>query len=487
MRTTLIKLVQRRGRQQATLLTVCAALFVSVLNGTMLNVSLPVIGEDLGVEPARLGWIVTGYLLVFGVSVPFYGRLADVFGARRLFVLGLCVYSVSSLFCALSFSYPMLLGARLLQGLGAAAIPGLGMAIISGVYPPDRRGAALGYVSATVGTSAAIGPLVGGTVSSLLNWHFMFLLSSLAGLLVPFAARLLPEGDRRPGERIDLLGGVLLGLSVSGALLAATEGSRGGVMSPVVIGAVATSILAMISLVVRQRTAQSPFLPRELLRNRGFLALQGTSFCVMASNVATFVSLPLMLRNDYRLSLLVVGLVLLPNSIVVALLGPVVGRTADRTGGRLLVRTGLLLILIAQLLLSAFGVGSSVWVVMAMAALQGTGFALLNSPLATMVSLAVSKEHQASGLSLNNMAFFLGGGFGTALLTALLTVREGARTGLNPLYAGREVAFSDAFLLFSLPLLIALALSLALPDEEHAAPEAEPPTAPQPARAAAQR
>lgn len=449
--------------QLPTLVVVCAALFFNVLNGTMVNIVLPVVGEDLGVEPARLGWIITGYLLVYGVAVPFYGRLADRFGARRLFVLGICVYSASSLLCAVSLNYPMLVAGRVLQATGAAAIPGLGMAMISGVYPPDRRGSALGIVSATIGTGSALGPALGGLISGVLSWHFMFLLSACSGLLVPLALRILPSGERREGEGLDLPGGVLLALGVGGALLAATEGARGDVTAPVVVGAAVTSAIALVLLVFRQRRAVSPFIPRDLLRNARFLGLVGVSFSAMIANVATFVSLPLLLSGVYRLELLEIALVLLPNALAVATVGPIAGRLVDRIGGRPPLRAGLLIILGVQLSYSTFGVGASVWVVSALAGVQGVGFALMNAPIATMVSLAVSRDRQASGLSMNSMAFFLGGGFGTAILTAVLTARRDAADAFNPLYALGAAAYSDAFLLFSVPLLVALALSARVP------------------------
>ncbi|MDP9352898.1 MAG: MFS transporter [Chloroflexota bacterium] len=451
-----------------TLIIVCSALFFNVLNGTMLNVVLPVVGREFNVEPARLGWVVTGYLLVFGVSVPFYGRLADVYGARRLFVSGLCLYALSSLACALSLNYGMLLAGRLAQALGAAAIPGLGMALIGDAYPAERRGTALGYVSATIGTGSAIGPIAGGTITGLLNWHMMFLLSALSGLLVPFALRVLPSGERKSGEGMDLLGGILLGLSVGGALLTATEAARGDVGAPQVLVAAAMSIVSFVALVFRQRAADAPFVPRDLLHNRRYLALLGTSFSAMTANVATFVALPLLLNNVYNLSIVHVGLVLLPNALAVAVLGPLVGRLVDRIGGRMPVRIGLLVILAGQVAFASVGVGASVWAISLLAGVQGIGFALLNSPLTTMVSLAVGRERQASGLSINSMAFFLGGGFGTAILTAILTVRARATDALNPLHSGPAPQYSDAFLLFLIPLLIALGLSTALPGKESA-------------------
>ena len=450
------------GMEVRTLLVVCSALFFSVLNGTMVNVALPVIGEELSVETARLGWIVTGYLLVFGVAVPFYGRLADIYGARRLFVLGMCIFTAGSVLCALSQGYLMLFGARIVQACGAAAIPGLGMALISRAYPPERRGAALGYVSATIGVGAAIGPSLGGVVTDALSWHFLFGFSACAGLLVPVALRVLRPSERDAHEGFDLLGGILLALAVGGALLAATESSRGNPGSPVVLGALGVGILALAGLVIRQRSYPYPFLPRDLIRNRRYLALAGISFSAMVVSLSTTIALPLLLAQTERLSPREAGLTLLPGALALALLGPVAGRLADRVGGRLPIRIGLLVMLLGGLALSAY-TGASVWTVTALNAVIGAGFAFVNSPLSAMVSLVVPADRLAAGLSINSMSFFLGGSFGTALLSAVLTARERSAQAFNPLHAGRAVGFSDALLVLLAPLLVALALSLLLP------------------------
>ena len=450
-------------RATPTLVVVCGAVFFSVLNGTMVNVALPVIGDALSVEPARLGWIVTGYLLVYGVSVPFYGKLADVYGGRRLFVLGLTIFSAASLLCALSLNYPMLLVARVAQAIGASAIPGLGMALISQQFPPERRGSAMGLVSATVGFGSAVGPTLGGFLAGTLNWHYLFFFSALSGLLIPPALRTLSAGERKGAEGLDLPGGILLALSIGGALLAATEGSRGNWLAPQVVAAIGISVVAAVALSLRYRLASEPFIPRDLVRNRRFLALVGISFLTMAASAGTFLTLPLLLSQVNKLSPTHVGLALLPNALALVLFGPVVGRLSDRIGGGLLVRLGLLIMLASQVLFSTLGAGASIPVVVALFALHGAGFAFINSPIAMMVSLVIPNVRVSTGLSINSMCFFLGAGFGTALVAAALTVRRGAETALNPLYSGKALAFSDTFLIAMLPLLAALLLSPALP------------------------
>ncbi len=462
MQASLETFDERAARR--TLLLVVAAIVLTVLAGTMTNVALPLIGTSLGIEPARLGWLVTGYLLVFGISTPVYGRLADRWGARRLFAFGLGVFAAGSLLCALASSYGMLLAGRVVQAAGAGAIPGLGGALVSRTYPPERRGGAFGILSAGVGCGAAIGPTLGGLIAGAFGWQAIYGVSVLSGLLAPLALRVIPAGGPRSREPIDILGGLLLALTVAGALLAATEASRGDWGAPLVLAAAATALVSGAGLVLRQRTAAAPFVPRDLLRNRRFVALTSLSFVVMGVNLPVLIALPLMLTEFNGLVPVQIGLVLVPEAVVFTLLGPLAGRVVDRIGSRVPIRAGLGVMFIAVAALSSFGAGGSALIVSLLAALLSAGFAFVNSPLTTTVSLLVPPARLASGLSMNSMLFFLGGAFGSALVAAMLTARDSAESAFNPLYNGPAIAFSDTFTVMLGLLLVAACLTAALPE-----------------------
>lgn len=446
-----------------TLILVSTAILSSVLSGTMTNIALPSIGRDLAIEPARLGWLVTGYLLVFGISVPFYGRLADRLGARRLFVTGLCIFALGSLLCAVASSYLWLLAGRVIQGMGSGAIPGLGVALVSRAYPPERRGSVLGIVNAAVGSGAAIGPTLGGLIVGTLGWPFVFGVTALSGLLAPFAWRVIPRGDRYVDEPIDLPGGILLSLTIAGALLAATEASRGDLSAPLVLGSVAVAIIAAGLLMLRQRMEAAPFIPRDLLGNRRFVALVTLSLISMGINLPIFVSVPLLLTAFNHLEPIQIGLALMPEAICFTLLSSVAGRVVDRVGSRVPVRAGLAVMLVALASLSTFGAGAPVWVVSLLVATLSAGFAFVNSPLTTSISLLLPAARLSSGLSMNSMLFFVGGALGTALISAVLTARATAQNSFNPLYAGPAIAFSDGFFVMSILWVVAFALTVALP------------------------
>jgi MFS family permease len=285
------------------------------------------------------------------------------------------------------------------------------------------------------------------------------------------ALRIIPRGDRRATEPLDLPGGLLLALTVAGALLAATEASRGNPGAPIVIAASGLALAGCVGLIVRQRLAVAPFIPRDLLSNGRFVALSALSLMAMGANLPILIAVPLLLTGVNRLSPVHIGLALLPEAIVFTLLGPVAGRVVDRVGPRIPIRSGLLAMFVALASLSTFGAGASAWVVSVLVALLSAGFAFVNAPLTTTISLLVPPVRLASGLSMNSMLFFLGGAFGTALISAVLTARAAARNALNPVYGGPAVAFSDAFLVQLALLVVAFALTLALPARGYQAPE----------------
>jgi len=202
----------------AVLAVICVAQFFGVVNASAVTVALPAIGEDLSVEPGVLGWLMTGFLLVYGVAIPFYGRLADLFGARRLFLLGVSLFSVGSLLSVFASTFSILLIARLVQAIGGAAVPGLGMALASRAYPVEKRGIVLGIIGMTIGVGAGVGPLLGGVLSDAFGWQAIFAVTAIAALTVPVGLRVLPVDQEQTGEQLDILGGLLLASHARGRL-----------------------------------------------------------------------------------------------------------------------------------------------------------------------------------------------------------------------------------------------------------------------------
>ena len=453
----------RAANAAGILLIVCVAMFFGVLNASALGVVLPDIADDLSVGTGQISWLMTGFLLVYGVAIPFYGRLADLFGARPLFLIGVAVFSLGSLLSAMAPSFSFLLAARIVQAAGGAAVPGLGMTLASRAYGPKARGTVLGVLAATIGAGGAVGPFLGGALAESLGWQSIFVISAVAAVTIPFGLKILQRDEALAGGRLDLFGGVALALMVTGALLVPSEGPRSGWTSPLVLIGTVLAIIGLVSLSARQLTASSPFIPREFLRNFRYVATVGMSFSVTTASLAPLVGLPILLTTIHGLSPLEVGLAMLPGAIAVAFFGVAAGRLTDRKGPRLPAWMVFPLILLAVLGLSTYS-GSSVWILATFAGILGAGSGLMNTPLATTITRIVRRQMLASALSINSMSFFLGGGFGTAVLMAVVTSRgEGGLSSFNPLHSGAAPAYSDGFLLLAIPIAMAMVLSLALP------------------------
>ncbi len=439
---------------------VCFALFFGVLNASALGVVLPDIAQDLDVSVSQLGWIMTGFLLIYGVAIPFYGRLADLHGARSLFIVGVGIFALGSLLAALASTFPLLVGARVIQAAGGAAVPGLGMALAIRAYGPESRGTVLGVIGATIGIGAAAGPLLGGALADAWGWEAIFFVNASAALVIPAALKILPRDEETIGGELDIVGGLLLAVAVVGLLLAPSEGSRSGWTSPLALTGIVMAVAAFIALAWHQGRSVSSFIPQEFLRNAKFVAFVAMSFLVMGANLGPLIALPILLAAFNGSTALEVGLILLPGAVLTAASGVIAGRLVDRVGARPLARIGGVSMLVAVLALSS-AAGGDVWQISLFAALLGGGFGLVNTPLATSVSRVVRPQLLASGLGINSMLFFIGGSLGAAALLAF-SVTD-ARASLNPLHDGVASGFSNGFLFLALPLIAVLYLTSKLP------------------------
>ncbi len=300
-------------------------------------------------------------------------------------------------------------------------------------------------------------------MSQSFGWQSIFLVNTAAALTIPIGFKILPRNEDRGGGKLDILGGAALALLVGGVLLIPSEGARSGWSSSLVFVGVVIAIVGLVALLIREKSASSPFIPREFLRNSRYVALVWMSFSVMAANLAILIGLPILLTSSHQLSPLEVGLAMVPGALSMSVFGVLAGRLADRNGARLPAWIGAPVMLLAVLGLSTYA-GSSVLVIATFAGILGVGFGLVNTPLAATVSRIVRSQMLASAMSINSMLFFLGGSLGTVLPMAVVTSSGGNdQSAFNPLHAGQGAAFSDAFLLLSLPVIVVIVLSVVLP------------------------
>lgn len=441
------------------LLIAVSAVFVVVVNGATTNVALPTIQEYFGVSEGQASWVISGYLLVFAVGIPLYGRLADVYSLRKSFCFGLLVFAAGSLACALAPTLLVLVVGRVVQAAGAAAIPALSSASVAKLLPPGERGGALGLIISSVGVGAAVGPVIGGAAIQFAGWHSLFYgVLVLALILLPGAYYALPDtAPDTPDQSFDVPGGALLALTAGLALFGVTQGQVSGYISPPVLGSFAASVLCAVFFVRRITGVPEPFVSPKLLANRAYVACCVSGFFGMLANLTGVIFVPLLLFQVNGLDAGVAGLVLAPGAVAVAILSPIAGRLSDRYGARPLILSGISTIFVFMLFLSTFGAGASAWVLAAGMTGVGAGFSFFNSPNTNAAAATLREDEVGVGLGIYQMAFFLGGGFGPALLGSFLATREASGGGaINPLYSLDAAPFSDVFLMLALCALAAL-------------------------------
>lgn len=451
-----------RGSTRLLLAVLISAVFVSVLNSSMVNVVVPSIQEEFGASEGQVGWVITGYLLVYAVGIPLYGRVSDLFSLRWTFCLGLLVFAAGSLFCALAPNLLLLVFGRIVQAAGGAAIPALATASVAKVLSPGDRGTALGLIFSSVGIGAAVGPVLGGAVETVAGWQALFYGTLLLTLIViPIAFRELPHTERSDDRSFDLPGGILLALAAGLFLFGITQGQVAGFGSVSSWGSFVGATLAAVGFAGRITTAPHPFVSPNLFRNTGFVAAVAVGFFSMLANVSCLVIIPLLISTVNELSSGAAALALTPGAIALAILSPFAGRLSDRIGMRPPIFAGLAVMLLSALFLSTFAAGASPIVVSAGMLGVGAGFAFANSPTTNAAAAALPQAEAGVGLGIYQGIFFLGGGTGPAVVGAFLAARREAGLGaLNPLYALDAASFSDAFLVIAAALALAFAASL---------------------------
>ena len=391
---------------------------------TMVIPALPQFATEFGASPSSVSWVLTGFLLSASVATPIAGKLGDLFGKARVLSGVLLIFSAGSVVCALGDSIEVVIAGRVIQGVAGGVFP-LSFGIIRDTFPPERVPAGLGLFSAVFGIGGGIGlPLSGLIVDGLgLSWLFWVALLALPAALA--ARRVVPPSPPRPRTRVDWLGAVVLSAALVALLLGVTEANRWGWGSPRTLGLVAGGqVLAGIWLAVESRVAQ-PLIELRVLRRRAVATTNLAAFLVGFAMFSSFLLIPQFAqapeRTGYGFGLSVgeVGLLLAPSALVQLAAGPVAGRLGVRVGFRLTLVLG-----------TAFATGSFLWLVLehghpwhfvAGSILLGAGISFAFASMANLIVGAVPQSDVGIATGINTIMRTVGGAFGSAVATAIVT------------------------------------------------------------------
>jgi EmrB/QacA subfamily drug resistance transporter len=400
------------------------ALFMVVLDNLVVSTALPVIRVDLGATIEELEWTVNAYTLTFAVFLLTGAALGDRFGRKRMFMIGVGIFTAASAAAALAPSADWLIAARSVQGLGAAIVTPLTLTILSAAVPRDRRGMALGAWSGIAGLAVAMGPLVGGAVVDGISWQWIFWLNVPVGLvLLPLATQL--RESTGPDKALDLPGLGLAGVGMLGLVWGLIHGNGDGWTSPGIVGALAVGAVGLAAFVAWELRAREPMLPMGFFRDRGFAAANAASLAMYFGMFGSIFLLTQFFQTAQGYSPLESGLRVLPWTIMPMFVAPIAGALSDRIGGRPLMALGLAL--------QAVGLG---WIASVSTAtvgypslvlpfvLSGIGMALFFAPVANVILSAVRPEQEGKASGANNAIREVGGVLGVAVLASIF-----ARTG----------------------------------------------------------
>ena len=406
------------------LVTMTLANAMILVDQTAVPLALPDIMEGFHKGSAEVQWVLTASLLPLAALLVFGGRLGDLVGLRRVFVAGAALFSTASAIGGLAPDLPLLLAARVAQGVGGALMLPTSVAIVSAAFPAAARGRALGAMGGAAAIAGALGPMIGGGLTSALSWRAVLLVNvPLAVATILLALRHVPARDTAPQEKrrsIDVAGTALLSVVLAGVVFGCSQAQTWGWGSLGVAGPLAAAALAAVAFVAHERRTPVPLMDFALLRHRNYLGASISQFVGGMAEMGLGVIFPLLLILNLGMDPVLAGLALVPATLPMILVAPLAGRWYDRRGGRAPLVTGFLLLAASGVLLAIGAGGDHAYAaILPGLVVYGTGLALIltvNDPV-TLDTIPERDHGQASGVSATAEQF--GGAFGIAVLYAI--------------------------------------------------------------------
>ena len=423
-------MAQARTNQWLVLLVLTTGFFMILLDTTIVNVAIPAMSAGLNTTLDQILWVLNAYVLVYAVLLITAGRLGDLYGQRRLFAIGLFIFTFASALCGLSQTANELIAARILQGVGGALLTPQTLAIITTIFPPERRGAAFGIWGGVAGLATLAGPTVGGAIITYIDWRWIFYINVPIGILALIATFLVIP-DLRPGRQHgwDFVGIVVASAGLFAIVFGLIEGQRYswgqiesfGITIPEVIGA---GVALLVFFVIWERFQKEPLMPLSLFRDRNFSVANWIAFAISFGMLSVFLPFTIYLQSARGFSALVAGLTLAPMSITSMVTAPFAGRFADRIGGKYILMAGITLVTIGFGSIALVAGPDSTWVnFLVPAIVAGLGVGMTFAPMTTVAMRNIEPRIAGSASAVLNTIRQLGAAVGSAVVGALLQNR----------------------------------------------------------------
>lgn len=410
-----------RGKILAALLF---GMFIAILNQTLLNVALPKINTEFNISASTGQWLMTGFMLVNGILIPITAYLFNKYSYRKLFLVALVLFTIGSLICAISMNFPIMMVGRVLQAIGAGVLMPLGSIVIITIYPPEKRGAAMGTMSIAMILAPAIGPTLSGYIVQNYHWNVMFygmFIIGIIAILVGFVWFKLYQYTTNP--KADIPGIIFSTIGFGALLYGFSEAGNKGWGSVEIETMFAIGIIFIILFVIRELRMKAPMLNLEVLKFPTFTLTTVINMVVMMSLYGGMILLPMYLQNLRGFSALDSGLLLLPGSLIMGLLGPFAGKLLDTIGLKPLAIFGIAVMTYATWELTKLNMDTPYMTIMGIYVLRSFGMAFIMMPMVTAAINALPGRLASHGNAFLNTMRQLAGSIGTAILVTVMTTQ----------------------------------------------------------------
>ncbi|HFN8922490.1 TPA: DHA2 family efflux MFS transporter permease subunit [Staphylococcus aureus] len=410
-----------RGKILAALLF---GMFIAILNQTLLNVALPKINTEFNISASTGQWLMTGFMLVNGILIPITAYLFNKYSYRKLFLVALVLFTIGSLICAISMNFPIMMVGRVLQAIGAGVLMPLGSIVIITIYPPEKRGAAMGTMGIAMILAPAIGPTLSGYIVQNYHWNVMFygmFIIGIIAILIGFVWFKLYQYTTNP--KADIPGIIFSTIGFGALLYGFSEAGNKGWGSVEIETMFAIGIIFIILFVIRELRMKSPMLNLEVLKFPTFTLTTIINMVVMLSLYGGIILLPIYLQNLRGFSALDSGLLLLPGSLIMGLLGPFAGKLLDTIGLKPLAIFGIAVMTYATWELTKLNMDTPYMTIMGIYVLRSFGMAFIMMPMVTAAINALPGRLASHGNAFLNTMRQLAGSIGTAILVTVMTTQ----------------------------------------------------------------